>query len=118
MGRLCEYSQDTGIWEQLLRPTRICASEVAARSAAAAAAEAAIGKKVCAQLRFPSALRANVAVTVQAALLYAAGTWHALSPPQRRKMHTRYVSPLRRAVDGAWSHAPLTIPMSANAAVL
>ena len=78
-------------------------TKAAARSHAAAVAEAALSSVVLCQSKFPVTIRVDIATAVQSALLYAAATWTALSTSQRHKIAVRYYSPFRKAVDGGWT---------------
>ena len=68
--------------------------------------------------KFPRQVRINIAVTIQASLLYAAATWPELSPAQGKKLAIICYSPLRRAVDGAWTKTNPQRPLGCDEVVV
>ena len=71
--------------------------EVAYRCGSAAAATAAIMRRVFATKGLPVKDRAHVSqACVVSRLLHGAGTWLTLSPAQGRKVQGQYMRPLRR----------------------
>ena len=63
-------------------------------------------------------LGAKLLITaIHTSLLYAAATWETLTPPQMDTFSVAYVSPVRRAVGGAWCPKQNVKPMARREAM-
>ena len=93
------------------------AQDLAHRKNAAAAAEKAQSARLLGAKHIPFKSKKLAITAIHASLLYAAATWETLTTQQMEAFSVAYVSPVRRAVGGAWCPKQNVKPMARREAM-